>query len=469
MNDDSETSASGFTTGKLIALALGPLLGVAVWFLLWGADLPTAAAWCGAITAWCAVWWVAEPIPIPATSIIPFAAFPLTNVLTHKEVAGAYGHTLILLLLGGFILSTAMEKAGAHRRLALIMVGAFGWAGGRGLVLGFMVASAFLSMWISNTATTLMLLPIALAVVAQAEGKGLATPLLLGTAYAASIGGIGTPVGTPPNVILMGVYAEHVGKEIAFIDWMLIGVPVVLVLLPITWWWLTRKLSFKTGSVDLPKQGQWRFEEVLVLAVFLLTALAWVTRAAPFGGWSGLFGLTGVGDATVALAAVVVMFLLPNGNGSQLLDWKTAVRIPWGLLLLFGGGLAIAKAFGKTGLSAALGDLLSGLASWPVVAMMLVLCLVVTFLTEVTSNTATTALLMPVLAAAGLAAGIDPALLMVPAAISASCAFMLPVATAPNAIVFGTGRFTTVTMVREGLLLNLVGAVVITLICWALV
>ena len=464
---DADAPASGFTTGKLVALVLGPLLGVAIWVALWGAGLAVEAAWCGAITGWCAVWWIAEPIPIPATSIIPFAAFPLTNVLSHKEVAGAYGHSLILLLLGGFILSTAMEKAGAHRRLALIMVGAFGWAGGRGLVLGFMVASAFLSMWISNTATTLMLLPIALAVVSQADKK-LATPLLLGVAYAASIGGIGTPVGTPPNVIFMGVYAERVGKEIAFIDWMLIGVPVVLVLLPLTWLWVTRKLSFKSGSVELPVQGDWRFEEVLVLIVFLLTAVAWVTRAAPFGGWSALFGLTGVGDATVALAAVVIMFLLPNGRGSQLLDWKTAARIPWGLLILFGGGLAIAKAFGETGLSAALGDVLSGLAAWPVIAMILVLCLAVTFLTEITSNTATTALLMPVLAAAGIAAGIDPALLMIPAAISASCAFMLPVATAPNAIVFGTDRFTVATMAREGFVLNLLGAGTITLICWAL-
>jgi sodium-dependent dicarboxylate transporter 2/3/5 len=461
------SSLTGFSTGKLIALAAGPALAVVAWFAL--SSLGADAAWCGAVTTLCAVWWVAEPIPIPATSLIPFAAFPMTNVLTHKEVAGAYGHSLILLLLGGFILSTAMEKAGAHRRLALIMVRAFGWAGGRGLVLGFMVAAGFLSMWISNTATTLMLLPIVLAVISQSEDKGLVTPLLLGTAYAANIGGIGTPVGTPPNIILMGVYTEQTGKEIAFIDWMLIGVPIVLLLLPITWFWLTRSLSFKSGGVALPKQGPWRFEEVLVLSVFGLTALAWVTRASPLGGWSALFGITGVGDATVALGAVVIMFLLPNGRGGQLLDWKTAAKIPWGLLILFGGGLAIAKAFGKSGLSAALGEVLSTLATWPVVAMMLVLCLAVTFLTEITSNTATTALLMPILAAAGLAAGIDPALLMVPAAISASCAFMLPVATAPNAIVFGTGRFTTVQMMREGFVINLVGAGLITLVCWGLV
>ena len=455
---------------RTILLGAGVGLAVAAWFLLHGpAGLSTKASWCGAITALCAFYWVTEPIPIPATSLIPFAAFPLTGVIGHTEVATSYGHSLILLLMGGFMLSTAMEKSGAHRRLALGMVRAVGGVGGRRLVLGFMVAAAALSMWISNTATTLMLLPVALAVIEEQDDKALAVPLLLGMAYAASVGGIGTPVGTPPNVIFMGVYHEHTGQEMSFLSWMVIGIPVVVVMVPIIWLWLTRGMKRATGKLDLPEAGPWRTAERRVLMVFGVTALLWITRGEPFGGWSGLIGADGTGDATVALLSVVVMFLIPDGEGESLLDWQTASKIPWGLLLLFGGGIAIARAFGESGLSTALGNALSMLAGWPVLVMLIVLCLAVTFLTEVTSNTATTSLLMPILAAAGTAAAIDPRLLMIPAAISASCAFMLPVATAPNAIVFGTDRFPTRRMASEGFVLNLLGACVITIVCFYLV
>jgi solute carrier family 13 (sodium-dependent dicarboxylate transporter), member 2/3/5 len=450
---------------KRVALWLGPLLGAALFFGLKLAGLSADACWCAAITAVCAVWWVTEPIPIPATSILPFAAFPLVGVLDHTEVATSYGHSLILLLLGGFILSTAMERSGAHRRVALGMVRLVGGVGGRRLVLGFMIAAAFLSMWISNTATTLMLLPVALAVIDQADDPKLPLPLLLGTAYAASVGGIGTPVGTPPNVILMGVYQAQTGKEIGFLDWMKIGVPVVLVMLPLIWLWLGRGLGRSDKALTLPTLGPWRAAEKRVLSVFGLTALAWVTRTAPFGGWTGLIGAEGTGDATVALVAVVVMFLVPDGEGERLLDWETAQRIPWGLLVLFGGGIAIARAFEASGLSSALGGALSAVAGLPAVVMLLAICLAVTFLTEVTSNTATTSLLMPILGAAAVAAAVDPMLFMVPAAISASCAFMLPVATAPNAIVFGTGQVTTRQMAREGLAINVAGAVVVSLLC----
>jgi len=372
------------------------------------------------------------------------------------------------LLLGGFMLSMAMEKSGAHRRLALGMERLVGGRGGRRLVLGFMVAAAGLSMWISNTATTLMLLPVALAVLEQSGEEEMTAPLLLGMAYAASVGGIGTPVGTPPNVILMGVYNEHTGHEISFVEWMKIGLPVVVVMVPVQWLWLSRKMKRGTAKLDLPDPGPWRPAEKRVLTVFFLTAFAWVTRSDPFGGWSGLFGVPGAGDSTVALTAVVAMFLIPDGEDAQLLDWKTAAKIPWGLLLLFGGGIAIARAFGESGLSQALGSVLAALASWPLLLMLVVIALCVTFLTEVTSNTATTSLLMPILAAAATAAAIDPRLLMVPAAISASCAFMLPVATAPNAIVFGTGKCPTRKMAREGFALNLFGALVVTAVCYTM-
>lgn len=454
--------------GRRVALIAGPVVGALLGVALYMSGMQASACWCAAITGLCATWWVTEPIPIPATSFIPFGLLPLTGVLSHTEVATSYGHSLILLLLGGFILSTAMERSGAHRRLALGMVRLVGGVGGRRLVLGFMVASAVLSMWISNTATTLMLLPVALAVIDQSGDEGLPRPLLLGTAYAASLGGIGTPVGTPPNVILMGVYQEQIGQELSFLSWMQVGVPVVLLMLAPMWLWLSRSLDRKSAPLDLPEPGPWRPAETRVLIVFGLTALAWITRSDPFGGWSAWLGVDGTGDATVALVAVVVMFLVPDGEGGQLLDWPTASRIPWGLLVLFGGGIAIARAFGASGLSTLLGDRLSALASWPVVAMIAAIALSVTFLTEITSNTATTSLLMPILAAAAIAAKVDPLLLMVPAAVSASCAFMLPVATAPNAIVFGTERFTTREMAREGFALNLMGAVVVTLVTYVI-
>ncbi|MBZ0114495.1 MAG: SLC13 family permease [Thermoanaerobaculia bacterium] len=449
---------------RSIALWVGPVLAVAATLLgSWFGLEPLAARTAG-VTTLCGVWWIAEPIPIPVTSLLPFALFPLLGVLDHREVATAYGHTLILLLLGGFLLSTAMEKCGAHRRVAVGMVRLVGGGGNRSLVLGFMLATAVLSMWISNTATTLMLLPVALAVLEQDRSGELRTPLLLGIAYAASLGGLGTPIGTPPNVIFLGIYREVTGIEFGFLDWMKIGVLLVAVLVPIAWLLLTRGLE-KGHRLELPVLGSWRPAEIRVLGVFAATAAAWMTRSAPFGGWSGSLGIDTAGDSTVALTAVVLLFLLPDGEGDTLLDWKTAQRIPWGLLILFGGGIAIARGFEASGLSSSLGNALVFVAEAPPLVMLLGLCVGVTFLTEVTSNTATTTLLMPILAAAGLAAAIDPARLMIPAAISASCAFMLPVATAPNAIVYGTGLVSTRTMAREGLWLNFVAALVVALIC----
>jgi solute carrier family 13 (sodium-dependent dicarboxylate transporter), member 2/3/5 len=453
-------------TRRNLLIVVGLLLAMAVKYMGVATGLPVAAAWTAAVTTLCAFWWVTEPIPIPATSLIPFAAFPLLGVLTDKQVAGAYGHNMILLLLGGFVLSTAMERSGAHRRLALGLVGLVGGKGGRRLVLGFMLATAGISMWISNTATVLMLLPVALAVLEQDKDGKLAVPLLLGMAYAGSIGGLATPVGTPPNIIFMGAYEASTGKVLSFTDWMSVGLPVTVLMLPLMWFVLTRGLG-KPKPMDLPKSGPWRPAERRVLVVFGLTALAWVTRVEPFGGWSGLSPmLAGVGDATVALAAVVVLFVIPDGDGGRMLDWETANRIPWGLLILFGGGLAIAKAFGESGLSTQLGDVVSGMATWNIVVMILAICLFVTFVTEVTSNTATTTVLMPILAAAGIGAGVEPALLMVPAAMSASCAFMLPVATPPNAIAFGTGYVTVRQMAREGFWLNIIGVIVVTLVCY---
>ena len=451
-----------------ITTALGPALALLVFWLLNTPEQDSAIAFTAAITIWTAVWWIFEPIPIPATSLLPLALFPAVGVLTPTEVGAAYGSPLVLLLMGGFILSTAMERSGAHRRVALTMVNLFGGSSSKRLVFGFMAAAALLSMWISNTATTLMLLPVAMAVLEKAPDKKLAIPLLLGIAYASSIGGIGTPIGTPPNLVFQQVYAETVGSEIGFLTWMSWGVPVVLIFVPITALWLTRGLDYQ-GSFILPAVGTWQSAERRVLIVFALTALAWVTRSQPFGGWSTFLNVPGINDAGVAMLAVVVMFLVPDGRGERLLNWESAAKIPWGMLILFGGGIAIAKAFVASGLSQQLGIWLTQLATLDLFLLILAICLTITFMTEITSNTATTTLMLPILAAAALAAEIPPEVLMVPAAMSASCAFMLPVATAPNTIMFSTGAFPIRTMVKEGLALNLIGALLITSACRLLI
>ena len=451
-------------------LYLGPSLGLVTYLVTSSLGLAEAAAATAGITCWVGLWWVFEPIPIPATSLIPFAAFPLAGILPNKVIAQAYGHWLILLLLGGFILSAAMESSGVHRRIAIAMIRAVGGSSPKRLILAMMLATGLLSGWISNTATTLMMLPVALALCHELPGPASVRALLLGIAYSASIGGIATPIGTPPNVVLMGIYQETTGLEVGFLEWMILGGPIAAVLLLVAWIYLTWRIE-PSDSRDtlgnLPVLGPMSSHEKRILVVFGLTALAWITRGQPFGGWSGLLELKTVGDDTVALAAAAALFMIPSGAGAgkKLLDWETAVKIPWGLLILFGGGIAIAKAFGNSGLSQVIGESLSTVTTFPLVVMLGVICLSVTFLTEMTSNTATTTLLMPILAATAIAAQLDPLLLMVPAALSASCAFMLPVATAPNAIVFGTGKLTTQEMARVGLGLNLLGVLIIALGC----
>jgi sodium-dependent dicarboxylate transporter 2/3/5 len=422
-----------------------------------------------AVVAWlCMLWWIFEPLPIPVTSLLPIAVFPISGVLTSEQVGASVGSPLIILLLGGFLLSRGMESTGAHHRIALSVVNLVGGHKPRRLVLGFMIAGALLSMWISNTASILMLMPVALAVLASCSDRNsLAAPLLLGLAWSCSIGGLGTPIGTPPNLILVQVYEENMAQTISFGQWMSWGMPVVLTLLPLAWWWVTRAVP-RELDIQVPAVGPWRSAERRVLVVFVLTAVAWITRAEPFGGWQTWLDLPAANDASVALLAVVALFVVRDDQGEPLIDWAKASQIPWGVLLLFGGGICLARAFVASGLSAQVGDALTAVAALPVFAMMLLLALAVTFLTEATSNTATTALLMPVLAAVALAVEIDPLWLMVPAAMSASCAFMLPVATAPNAVVFGSGELPIRRMVREGFALNLIGALLIATVGWVL-
>jgi len=447
-------------------IVLGPALALALFYWLLGTGWSFDASATAAITLLCALWWIFEPVPIPFTSLLPLALFPLLAVLTPAQVGQAYGSPLILLLLGGFLISEAMADSGAHRRLALYMVNLFGGDSARALVLGFMAAAAVLSMWISNTATTLMLLPVALAVLSHAERR-LAVPLLLGIAYAASIGGIGTPIGTPPNLVFMQVYADQFGTPPSFPAWMAFGLPVVVVFVPLAGLWLTRGIRLE-GSVTLPSVGAWTPVEKRVLAVFALTALAWVTRSAPFGGWSTWLNVPAANDASVALLAAVLMAMLPAGNGRRLLRWEAARKIPWEVLILFGAGITIASAFIESGLADRIAEQLTVLTTVPTWLMLLMVCLVVTFMTEVTSNTATSSLLMPLLASASTVMDVNPMVLMVPAAMSASCAFMLPVATAPNAVIYGSGQVTVEDMARNGLVLNLAGAVLISTLCYFL-
>jgi len=446
---------------RKLFLVAGPLLAATAWTAMTSAGLPAEMAWTAAITVNCATWWISEAIPIPATSLIPLAAFPFLGILTADQVGSAYGSPLILLMMGGFMLSTAMARCGVHRRLALIMVSWFGGYAGTRLVLGFMVAAAVLSMWISNVATSLMMLPIALAICEKLDSHRLVVALMLGIMYGCSIGGVGTPIGTPPNLIFMRIYGEATGSTPTFTEWMTWAMPIVVIMVPVAALWLTRGLP-RGEKIELPDTGPWRTEEIRTLAVFVVTALLWVTRKEPFGGWSELFGVPTANDASVALLAVVAMFLLPNGKGEKLLDWEAAGSIPWGILILFGGGVAIALAFAESGLSELVGQGLVGISALPIALVIVVICLSVSFLTEITSNTATTALLMPILAAGALAAGMDPKLIMVPATISASFAFMLPVATGPNAVVFGSGKLRVEEMAREGFVLNLLGAAVIS-------
>ena len=446
-----------------------PLLSALVGWSVWkfgGLETPPAITL--GIALWTALWWIFEAVPIPVASLLPLSLLPLFGILEPKVVGEKYGHPLVLLLLGGFLLSKAMEKSGAHRRIALMMVNACP-PGEKFLILGFMAATAFLSMWISNTATTLMMLPMALAVIQNSRSEALKIPLLLGIAFAANVGGIGTPIGTPPNLVMLGAYKDLGHPEISFTEWMKFGVPVTITMVLVIWLWLSRGITGKE-RIALPDPGTWRKPEVRTLLVFGLTALAWITRSEPYGGWKTWLDLPKANDASVAFVAVIFLFCLPSGEkkGERLLDWKTANQIPWGMLVLVGAGLCLGEGFKQSGLSATIAGVFTGIENLPLLGLLLGIALLVTFMTEMTSNTATTNVLMPILGAAAVASDLDPKLLMIPAVISASCAFMLPVATIPNAVVFGTGEVTVRRMAREGLVLNLIGALVVSGICYLL-
>jgi solute carrier family 13 (sodium-dependent dicarboxylate transporter), member 2/3/5 len=455
-------------------LVVGPLLALLVLFLPFGEALPAAAQRTAAVATLMATWWFTEAIPISATALVPLVAFPLLGLLNPAQAAAPYANPVIFLFLGGFMLALAMQRWGLHRRIALAIVARTGTKPER-LVLGFMIATAFLSMWISNTATAAMMVPIGIAlcdVLRPAPGTApfnFGTALMLGIAYAATIGGVGTLIGTPPNAIFAAAAAEQIGRPIGFAEWMAVGMPIVLVMLPLAWLLLVRVLfppgELAAGAAALlagqrAALGPMHRGEKITAAVFIAMAAGWVFREPKaFGAFTlpGLASITPlIDDSTIAIAGALILFIARAMPGRSVLAWQDTKDLPWGVLVLFGGGLALARAFETSGLAAAITGAVQNLGVVAPWLMMLATAALFLALSELASNTAIAAMAMPILAATALGMGLAPIPLMAVTAIATSCAFMLPVGTPPNAIVFGSGQIRMGQMARAGVLLNLV-------------
>ncbi len=463
-------------------LVLGPVLFIVTLLFFRPENLSKEGVAVLASTLWVAVWWVTEAIPIAVTSLLPIVLFPVSGGLDIGATTASFGHRYIFLYIGGFILALAIERWSLHKRIALNIIRTIG-TNVNLIILGFMVATAFMSMWISNTATSVMMLPIGMAIIAQLkdnpetvedENRMFGKALMLAIAYSASIGGVATIIGTPPNLVLAGVLQEIYGIELSFVKWMTFGIPVSCLLLVICWWYLTRKAyvfkqkEFPGGVKEIRRQlsalGKMSYEEKVVLAVFVITAFAWITRSFLLNRM-----IPGLDDTIIAVAAAVILFVLPSKNKSRnLITWEEAVRLPWGILLLFGGGLALATGFSESGLAVWIGQGMTMLKGMAVIVLILCIVASVNFLTEITSNVATTSMLLPILAPMALSIDVHPFILMVSATVAASCAFMLPVATPPNAVVFGSGYLRIPDMVRTGIWMNLFSIALLTLIVYFL-
>ena len=468
-------------SAKKIGLFLGPTLAVLV-LLIGPPEGLTGPAWgVAALLVLMAIWWTTEAIPIPATSLLPILFLPLFGAASAREATAGYASPIIMLLLGGFIIALGIERCGLHKRIALNIVSVLG-TGQKTLIFGFMFATALLSMWISNTATTLMMVPIAISAAAalKDDSDRFVTAILLGISYAASIGGVGTPIGTPTNLIAIEWLESNAGATIGFPQWMGFGLPAVALMVPVAWWSVTRNLS-QTGDPrsaitavkeERSKLGPITTPEARAAAVFGVVATLWISRIWTVEGLAALniVDLRSVGglgiDMMTAIAGAMAMFIIPAGGGEtrKLLSWEEAQSLPWGVLILFGGGISLGQAVTRTGLSAWIGEELSLLSVLPALFFIVIVVALVIFLTELTSNVATMTTLAPILGALSVSIGAAPASLLGPAAVAASCAFMLPVATAPNAIVFATNKIPIHQMMRKGLLVNLAGILIITLI-----
>ncbi|SFT55173.1 solute carrier family 13 (sodium-dependent dicarboxylate transporter), member 2/3/5 [Algoriphagus locisalis] len=463
-------------------LYLGPVAFITVNFLVEFSGLNPAAQSMLALAAWMAIWWITEAIPIAATAILPLILMPLLGILPIGDVSANYMHPTVLLYMGGFLLATGIEKWNLHRRIALNIINLLG-TDLRRIVLGFILATGILSMWISNSATSLMMLPIGLAVVSQFKAQlgesnssiadRLGKNIMLGIAYSASIGGVATLIGTPTNAIMVAVIEELYNYTIGFNEWFMFGLPLASVMLIICWYYLVstanplpKKFRLADEKSIIGKQlsdlGRTSYEEWNVLIVFGLVCIAWILRESVLQQLIPLLN-----DTIIVLIGVVLLFVLPSSSGKdQILDWKTAERIPWGILILFGGGLALAEGFQSTGLAEWIGQKFTLLEGISFFLLLLIIIASVNFLTEVTSNVATASMLLPILASVALKLDLHPFGLMIGATLAASCAFMLPVATPPNAVVFGSGYLKMKDMVSAGFWLNVISILLVTLMVY---
>jgi sodium-dependent dicarboxylate transporter 2/3/5 len=460
------------------SLALGPGLFLFVYFFVYPSDMDDPARMVLASTLWIAAWWITEVIPIPVTSLLPIVLFPLTGAVGIQETAKAFADPIIFLYVGGFIIAAAIEKWGLHKRIALQTIARTG-TNTRQIILGFMLATALLSMWISNTATTVMMLPIGMAIISQFSGQegseNVGKALMLGIGYAASLGGLATLIGTPTNLVFAGVVRETYGAEITFTQWMVVGLPISVILLGLCWLYLTR-IGFKLeGSVlrggreeilrQLRALGKASYEEKAVGVIFLFTATCWILRTFVL---NKVF--PGINDSAIAVAGALLLFLVPSRKekGVPLINWDEAVQIPWGIILLFGGGLSIAAGFQSSGLAEWIGSQMGLLQGIPILFLILITVTSVTLLSEIASNIATAAMILPVLVAIAGALGLNPYMLLVAATLASSIGFMLPVATPPNAVVFGSGYLRIHDMVRAGFWLDVMCIIVVTLFMYFL-
>jgi len=465
---------------KTIGLFLGPFLFFFIIFFIKFEGLSDAGRAILAGAFWIATWWITEAIPISVTSLLPIVLFPLSGGLALSETTQSYGHPFIFLFFGGFIIAIAIEKWNLHRRIALQIIRTVG-TNVSTIILGFMIATAFLSMWISNTACAVMILPVGLAIIKQLkdnpntiekENEVFAKALMLAIAYSASIGGMATLIGTPPNLVFAGIIKESYGIEITFFQWFIFGFPFASILLAITWVFLTKfafkfeQKTFPGGKEEINRQieelGKMSYEEKLILFVFMLTAFAWITRSFLITPY-----FPAIDDSIIAMLSCFALFVIPSKKkATPLLNWQDALHLPWGVLLLFGGGMAIAIGFEKSGLAVWIGQHLTVLQTVPLILLLLLLITAVNFLTEITSNLATTAMLLPILVSIAVGINVNPYYLLTAATIAASCAFMLPVATPPNAVVFGSGYVKIEDMMKAGFMLNLISIVIITLLVY---
>ncbi|KIL46748.1 SLC13 family permease [Jeotgalibacillus soli] len=481
--DTEPEKQPSYKTAQKVGLIVGPLLFILFAFFISLEGLSTEGRMVLATTLWVATWWITEAIPIPAASLLPIILLPMTGALEGGAVTASYGDPIVFLFLGGFMIALAMEKWNLHKRIALNIIAIVGTSTSN-IVLGFMLATAFLSMWVSNTAAVMMMLPIGTAITYQVgqalknskenyanEQEKFDKALIFAIGYAGTIGGLGTLIGTPPNIILAGIVEQLYGIQISFAGWMLFAFPVVVILLFGSWLYLIKiahpiKLKRLPGGKELiqaekKKLGKMSYEELMVSLVFFFAAFMWITRTFLWEG-GNFIDIPGISDTMIAMIAAVLLFIIPaSGMGGRILDWTVAKDVPWGILLLFGGGLAIAAGFRETGLASWIGGQLTVLEGVNFIIIIIAATGLVLFLTEITSNTATATMILPVLAALALAINVHPYALMVPAAMAANCAFMLPVGTPPNAIIFATGKIKISEMVKNGWWVNLLAWVLI--------